>query len=192
MRDLNDPKAIEAVKYLLQWVGEDPDREGLLDTPKRFLKAWGEDFFAGYSEDPKEHLSRTFDEVGEYDSIVILRDIQFSSYCEHHLVPIIGVAHIGYIPEGRVVGISKLARVLDGYAKRFQVQERLTEQVSRAIEEVLQPKAVGVVIDAKHLCIGTRGADKPTSSMVTSSLRGAFRRDASARKEFFDLIKLKK
>ena len=189
IRDYTDPKAVEAIKYLMEWVGEDPNREGMLDTPKRFLKAWGNDFFTGYGEDPTEHLLRTFEEVGNYDSIIILKDIPFSSYCEHHLVPIIGVAHIGYIPNDRVAGISKLARVLDGYAKRFQVQERLTEQVSSAIEEVLQPKAVGVVINAQHLCISTRGASKPTSSMVTSSLKGAFFDNAMARKEFFDLIR---
>jgi GTP cyclohydrolase I len=189
VRDYTDPKAIEAIKYLMEWVGEDPNREGMLDTPKRFLKAWGNDFFMGYGEDPKEHLARTFEEVGNYDSIIVLKDIPFSSYCEHHLVPIIGTAHIGYIPNDRVAGISKLARVLDGYAKRFQVQERLTEQVSSAIEEILQPKAVGVVIEAQHLCISTRGANKPTSSMVTSSLKGAFFDNQMARKEFFDLIK---
>jgi GTP cyclohydrolase I len=188
-RDWTDPKALEAIKYLLEWAGEDPEREGLLDTPKRFLKAWGNDFFVGYGEDPKGHLERTFEEVGDYDSIIILKDIPFNSYCEHHLVPITGIAHIGYIPNNRVVGISKLARLLDGYARRFQVQERLTQQVADAIEEVLQPKAVGVVIDAKHLCISSRGANKPTSSMVTSSLKGAFRDDPMARKEFFDLIK---
>ena len=189
-KDYTDEKAIEAIKYLMQWVGEDTTREGLVDTPMRFLKAWGEDFFRGYEEDPADHLARTFEEVGEYNSIVILKDIPFSSYCEHHLVPIIGTAHIGYIPNNRVVGISKLARVLDGYAKRFQVQERLTEQVSSAIEKVLQPKAVGVVINAQHLCISTRGANKPTSSMITSSLKGAFFNDPMARKEFFDLIKV--
>jgi GTP cyclohydrolase I len=189
-KDYTDEKAIEAIKYLMQWVGEDTTREGLVDTPMRFLKAWGEDFFRGYEEDPADHLARTFEEVGEYNSIVILKDIPFSSYCEHHLVPIIGTAHIGYIPNNRVVGISKLARVLDGYAKRFQVQERLTEQVSSAIEKVLQPKAVGVVINAQHLCISTRGANKPTSSMITSSLKGAFFTDPMARKEFFDLIKV--
>lgn len=189
IRDYTDEKAIESIKYLLEWAGEDPNREGLLDTPKRFLKAWGGDFFTGYGEDPKEHLQRTFEEVGDYDSIIILKDIPFSSYCEHHLVPIIGTAHIGYIPNDRVVGISKLARLLDGYAKRFQVQERLTEQVSLAIEEVLKPKAVGVVINAQHLCISTRGASKPTSMMTTSSLKGAFKEDPMARKEFFDLVK---
>lgn len=189
IRDYTDEKAIESIKYLLEWAGEDPNREGLLDTPKRFLKAWGGDFFTGYGEDPKEHLQRTFEEVGDYDSIIILKDIPFSSYCEHHLVPIIGTAHIGYIPNDRVVGISKLARLLDGYAKRFQVQERLTEQVSLAIEEVLKPKAVGVVINAQHLCISTRGASKPTSMMTTSSLKGAFKDEPMARKEFFDLVK---
>lgn len=189
IRDYTDEKAIESIKYLLEWAGEDPNREGLLDTPKRFLKAWGGDFFTGYGEDPKEHLQRTFQEVGDYDSIIILKDIPFSSYCEHHLVPIIGTAHIGYIPNDRVVGISKLARLLDGYAKRFQVQERLTEQVSLAIEEVLKPKAVGVVINAQHLCISTRGASKPTSMMTTSSLKGAFKDEPMARKEFFDLVK---
>lgn len=192
MQDSNKPsdaQAIESIKTLMKWIGEDPSREGLLDTPNRFLKAWKNDFFSGYDEDPVDHLTRTFEEVGEYSSIVILKDIKFSSHCEHHLVPIIGTAHIGYIPNGRVVGISKLARVLDGYAKRFQVQERLTEQVASAIQQVLQPLAVGVVIDAKHMCIGTRGAFKPASSMVTSSLKGAFFDDPRARQEFFDLIR---
>jgi len=186
---VQDQEAIEAVKTLMKWVGEDPEREGLKDTPARFVKAWSADFFSGYKEDPVEHLRRTFEEVGEYDSIIILRDIDFSSYCEHHLVPIMGKAHIAYIPNGRVVGISKLARLLDGFARRFQVQERLTEQVASAIQEVLDPLAVAVVIDAQHLCIKTRGAHKPNSSMITSSLKGKFRTDPAARQELFDLIK---
>ncbi|HEY2779856.1 MAG TPA: GTP cyclohydrolase I FolE [Steroidobacteraceae bacterium] len=176
-----------AVKTLLRFAGDDPDREGLRDTPKRIVNAYG-DWFSGYSSDPGEYLRRTFEEVEGYDEMVVLRDISFESFCEHHMAPIIGRAHVGYLPSDRVVGISKLARVVDGYARRFQVQEKLTAQIAGCINEVLKPRGVGVVIDAVHQCMTTRGVHKRGVSMVTSKMLGTFRADASTRAEFLRFI----
>ena len=176
----------DAVRTLIRWAGDDPEREGLLDTPLRVARAWKE-YARGYEGDPAHHLSRTFDEVGGYDEIVLLKDIPFQSHCEHHLAPIIGKASIAYLPRNRVVGISKLARVLHGFARRLQVQERLTEEIAAAIERVLKPAGVGVVIEAVHLCTRMRGVAKQNSKMITSALRGLFRTDARTRAEFLDL-----
>ena len=180
-------EAQAAVRTLLLWAGDDPDREGLVDTPARVARAY-EEFFAGYAEDPVELLARSFEETDGYDEMVVLRDIRLESHCEHHLVPIIGRAHIAYIPDGRVVGISKLARVMEAYAKRLQIQEKLTAQVANTIEAVLKPKGVAVVIEAQHQCMTTRGIHKPGVSMVTSRMLGAFRDDASTRREFMAMI----
>ncbi|MBU8540753.1 GTP cyclohydrolase I FolE [Falsiroseomonas tokyonensis] len=180
-------EAEAAVRTLLLWAGDDPSREGLLDTPARVARAYGE-FFSGYETDPVELLARSFEETDGYDEMVVLRDIRLESHCEHHLVPIIGRAHIAYIPDGRVVGISKLARVLEAYAKRLQIQEKLTAQVANTIEQVLKPKGVAVVIEAQHQCMTTRGIHKPGVSMVTSRMLGAFRDDASTRREFLAMI----
>jgi GTP cyclohydrolase I len=176
-----------AVRTLLRWAGEDPSREGLLDTPKRVVKAYG-DWFSGYASDPGEYLRRTFEEVEGYDEMVILRDISFESYCEHHMAPIIGRAHVGYLPTDRVVGISKLARVVDGFARRFQVQEKLTAQIAGCINDILQPRGVGVVIDGVHQCMTTRGVHKRGVSMVTSKMLGTFREDPRTRSEFLRFI----
>ncbi len=180
-------EAEAAVRTLLRWAGDDPDREGLLDTPGRVTRAYGE-WFRGYAEDPEADLQRTFEEVEGYDEMVVLRDIRFESYCEHHLAPIIGKAHVGYMPTNRVVGISKLARVVDSFAKRLQVQEKMTAQIANAIHDVLQPKGVAVVIEAEHQCMSTRGVHKPGVSMVTSTMLGAFREDPSTRREFLAAI----
>ena len=179
--------AEEAVKTLLRWAGDDPLREGLRDTPKRVVDAYG-DWFSGYGSDPGDYLRRTFEEVEGYDEMVVLRDISFESFCEHHMAPIIGRAHVGYLPTDRVVGISKLARVVDGFARRFQVQEKLTSQIAGCINDVLQPRGVGVVIDAVHQCMTTRGVHKRGVSMVTSKMLGTFRADASTRAEFLRFI----
>ncbi len=176
-----------AVRTLLRWAGEDPSREGLLDTPKRVVKAYA-DWFSGYSSDPGDYLRRTFEEVEGYDEMVILRDISFESYCEHHMAPIIGRAHVGYLPTDRVVGISKLARVVDGFARRFQVQEKLTAQIAGCINDILQPRGVGVVIDGVHQCMTTRGVHKRGVSMVTSKMLGTFRDDPRTRSEFLRFI----
>ena len=176
-----------AVQTLLRWAGEDPRREGLRETPKRVVNAY-RDWFSGYSSDPGAYLRRTFEEVEGYDEMVVLRDISFESFCEHHMAPIIGRAHVGYLPSDRVVGISKLARVVDGYARRFQVQEKLTAQIAGCIDEVLKPRGVGVVIDAVHQCMTTRGVHKRGVSMVTSKMLGTFRADASTRAEFLRFI----
>src|SRR6202167_1293573 len=176
-----------AVQTLLRWAGDDPHREGLRETPTRVVDAY-DDWFSGYSIDPAEYLRRTFEEVEGYDEMVILRDIAFESFCEHHMAPIIGGAHVGYLPTERVVGISKLARVVDGYARRFQVQEKLTAQIASCINDVLKPRGVGVVIDAVHQCMTTRGVHKRGVSMVTSRMVGAFRADASTRSEFLRFI----
>jgi len=176
-----------AVQTLLRWAGEDPWREGLRETPKRVVNAY-RDWFSGYSSDPGAYLRRTFEEVEGYDEMVVLRDISFESFCEHHMAPIIGRAHVGYLPSDRVVGISKLARVVDGYARRFQVQEKLTAQIAGCIDEVLKPRGVGVVIDAVHQCMTTRGVHKRGVSMVTSKMLGTFRADASTRAEFLRFI----
>lgn len=182
-------QAEDAVRTLLRWAGEDPAREGLLDTPKRVVKAYG-DWFSGYATDPSEYLRRTFEEVAGYDEMIVLRDIEFSSHCEHHMAPIIGRVHVGYLPSSRVVGISKLARVVESYARRFQVQEKLTAQVAACIHDVLQPRGVGVVIDASHQCMTTRGVHKTGVSMVTSTMLGTFREDARTRAEFLQFIGL--
>ena len=179
--------AEEAVRTLLRWSGEDPAREGLLDTPKRVAKAY-QDWFSGYKLDPDEYLARTFKEVCGYDEMIVLRDIEFESHCEHHMAPIIGKAHIGYLPNGKVVGISKLARVVDAYARRFQVQEKMTAQIAGCIERVLQPIGVGVVIEGAHECMTTRGVHKRGVSMITSKMLGSFREDARTRAEFLQFI----
>lgn len=180
-------KAEEAVETLLLWAGEDPRREGLIDTPKRVASAY-EDWFSGYHEDPVMFLERTFEEVEGYDEMIVLRDISFESHCEHHMAPIIGVAHVGYLPSNKVVGISKLARVVEAFARRFQVQEKLTAQIANCIKDVLRPRGVGVVIDASHQCMTTRGIHKSGVSMVTSQMLGAFRKDARTRSEFLTMI----
>ena len=177
----------EAVRTLLRWTGEDPTREGLLDTPKRVARAWLE-YCQGYDEDPAVHLERRFEEVGGYDEIVLLKDIPFQSHCEHHMAPIIGVAHIAYLPTTFVVGISKLARVLHGYARRLQVQERLTAQVAECIWDNLQPEGVAVVIEASHACMTARGVRTPGVGMVTSRMMGVFRDDPRSRKEVMSLM----
>jgi GTP cyclohydrolase I len=187
--DVTREQAEEAVRTLLRWAGDDPAREGLIDTPKRVAKAY-RDWFSGYESDPAEFLLRTFEEVGGYDQMVVLRDIQFESHCEHHLAPIIGRAHVGYMPTNRVVGISKLARVVDGFARRLQVQEKLTAQIAHCIQETLQPAGVAVVIDASHECRTTRGVHKRGVSMVTSQMLGSFRDDARTRMEFLQFIGL--
>ena len=178
-----------AVRTLIGWAGDDPEREGLVDTPQRVAKAWRE-YFGGYHEDPSQHLLRTFDEVGGYDEIVLLRDIPFQSHCEHHLAPIIGAAHIAYLPRYRVVGISKLARVLHGFAKRLQVQERLTAEIADCIWENLKPLGVAVVIQASHACMTARGVHTPGVQMTTSRMMGVFRDDEKARREIMALIGL--
>ena len=183
-------QAEDAIKLLLRWAGDNPEREGLLDTPSRVAKAYKE-WFGGYTMKPEEYLKRTFEEVEGYDEMVILRDIEFESHCEHHMAPIIGVAHVGYIPNGRVVGISKLARVVEAYAKRLQVQEKMTAQIANCILDVLQPKGVGVVVVAKHECMTTRGVHKTGVSMVTSKLLGSFREDARTRAEFLQCVGMK-
>ncbi len=180
-------EAEQAVHTLLLWAGEDPSREGLQDTPKRVALAY-EDWFRGYKEDPVKYLQRTFEEVDGYDEMIVLRDITFESHCEHHMAPIIGKAHVGYLPNNKVVGISKLARVVEAFAKRFQVQEKMTAQIANCIQLVLNPKGVGVVIDASHQCMTTRGIHKSEVSMVTSQMLGSFRKDARTRDEFLRMI----
>lgn len=180
-------EAEAAVRTLLRWAGDDPEREGLRGTPDRVVRAY-EEWFAGYAQDPTEILQRTFEEVEGYDEMVVLRDIRFESYCEHHVAPIIGTAHVGYLPDHRVVGISKLARIVEAYAKRLQIQEKMTAQIANAIDEVLQPKGVGVVIEAAHQCMTTRGVHKPGVDMVTSTMLGAMRDNASTRREFLAMI----
>lgn len=182
-------QAQEAVRTLLRWAGEDPQREGLRDTPGRVVRAY-RDWFSGYLSDPAEYLRRTFEEVEGYDEMIVLRDIEFESHCEHHMAPIIGRAHVGYLPTNKVVGISKLARVVDGYARRFQVQEKLTAQIARCINDVLRPRGVGVVIDAAHQCMTTRGVHKRSVSMITSNMLGTFREDARTRAEFLRFIEV--
>lgn len=177
-----------AVKTLLLWAGDDPAREGLLETPQRVVKAY-EEFFRGYHENPAEILAKTFEDSTGYDEMVLLRGIDFESYCEHHLVPIIGVAHVGYIPTGRVVGISKLARVVDAFAKRLQIQEAMTVDIAHAIESSLSPRGVAVVLEAEHQCMSTRGVGKKGVSTKTSCMLGVFRSDQAARSEFLSLIR---
>ncbi|MBD0273383.1 MAG: GTP cyclohydrolase I FolE [Acetobacteraceae bacterium] len=180
-------EAEAAVRTLLRWACDDPEREGLRDTPKRVADAY-EEFFVGYSVDPVELLARSFEETDGYDEMVVLRDIRFESHCEHHMAPIIGRAHIAYLPDRRVVGISKLARVLEAFSKRLQIQERLTAQVANSIQDVLRPKGVAVVVDATHQCMTTRGVHRPGVTMVTSHMLGAFRTDPSTRREFLSII----
>ena len=186
-RAVTREQAEDAVRVLLRWSGEDPQREGLLDTPRRVVKAY-QDWFSGYTLDPDDYLQRTFEEVGGYDELIVLRDIDFESHCEHHMAPIIGKAHIGYLPDGKVVGISKLARVVEVYARRFQVQEKMTSQIADCIQRALSPRGVGVVIDATHECMTTRGIHKRGVSMITSKMLGGFRDDARTRAEFLRFI----
>ena len=180
-------EAEAAVRVLIGWAGDDPDRDGLVDTPGRVVRAY-EEFFGGYAVDPVDFLERTFEEIDGYDEMVVLRDIRLESYCEHHMVPIIGKAHVAYLPDHRVVGISKLARLVDAYAKRLQIQEKLTTQIANTIDTVLQPRGVGVVIEASHQCITTRGIHKSGVSMVTSRMIGAFRENDATRREFLSVI----
>ena len=180
-------EAKEAVRTLIRWAGDNPAREGLLDTPQRVIDAY-EEFYAGYKEDPNEILSKTFEEVADYDEIVLLKNMDFESHCEHHMVPIIGRAHIAYLPTKKVVGISKIARLLDVFAKRLQTQELMTKQIADAIEQALQPKGIAVIIDAKHECMTTRGVHKSGTTTVTSQMRGLFRTDPKSRAEIMQLI----
>jgi GTP cyclohydrolase I len=180
-------EAEQAVEILIRWAGDDPRREGLLSTPARVINAY-ESFFSGYGQDPVDLLQRTFEEIDGYDEMVLLREIRFESHCEHHMLPIIGRAHVAYLPKKRVVGISKLARVVEAYARRLQIQEKMTAQIANSINEVLEPQGVAVVIEAEHQCMTTRGVHKPGVAMVTSRMLGRFRSDASTRREFLALI----
>jgi GTP cyclohydrolase I len=180
-------EAEQAVRTLIRWAGDDPAREGLLDTPSRVVRAYQE-WFAGYGEDPENLLQRTFEEIGGYDEMVVLRDIRFTSHCEHHMAPIIGRAHVGYLPRQRVVGLSKLARLINVYAKRLQIQERMTVEIADALERTLQPVGVGVVIEGVHACMSTRGVNQHGSTMVTSRMLGAFRDQPETRQEFLSAI----
>jgi GTP cyclohydrolase I len=180
-------EAEAAIRTLLKWAGDDPSREGLRDTPERVARAF-EDWFSGYNEDPEEFLARTFEEVQGYDDMVVLKDIRFESHCEHHLAPIIGRVHIGYLPNNKVVGISKLARVVDTFARRLQVQETMNAQIAHCIQHVLEPKGVAVVIEATHQCMTTRGVHKPGVTMVTSTMSGEFRKNPLTRREFLAVI----
>lgn len=182
-------QAEEAVRTLLRWAGEDPTREGLLDTPSRVVKSYSE-FFSGYDQDPKEVLNRTFKEVEGYDEMIVLRDITFYSHCEHHMVPFTGRAHVAYIPTNKVIGLSKLARLVDLYARRLQVQEKLTAQIANSLTDILKPRGVAVVVEATHMCMTMRGVRKPGASMQTSQLTGLFRSDPRTRQEFFSLLKV--
>jgi GTP cyclohydrolase I len=180
-------QAEDAIRTLLRWAGDDPEREGLQDTPSRVVRSY-EEFFKGYEADPVEILERTFEETDGYDEMVLLRDIRFESHCEHHMAPIIGKAHVAYLPGRRVVGISKLARLVEAYAKRLQIQEKMTAQIANAIRNVLQPSGVAVVIEASHQCMTTRGIHKPGALMVTSRMLGAFRDNPATRREFLAMI----
>src|SRR5262245_43659776 len=182
--------AEDAVRTLIRWAGDDPDREGLRGTPGRVVRAY-EEWFWGYTEDPAEYLERTFEEVAGYDEVVVLRDIRFESHCEHHMAPIVGRVHIGYLPRNRVVGISKLARLVDAYARRMQIQERFTAQIANTLNEVLKPQGVAVVVDATHGCMTTRGVHKSAASLVTSRMLGVFRRQAQTRQEFLAALDLR-
>ena len=177
----------EAIRTLIRWTGDDPTREGLLETPDRVARAW-EEMSTGYQEDPVEFLKSTFEEIADYDEMVILRDIRMESHCEHHLMPIIGTVHIAYLPEKRVVGISKLARLVEVYAKRLQIQEKMTAQIANSLNDVLRPRGVGVIVNAVHHCMTTRGVHKPGVAMVTSQMLGAFRDDARTRREFLAIV----
>jgi GTP cyclohydrolase I len=188
MPKVTQEDAEAAVRVLIEWAGDDPKREGLLETPARVAKSYRE-LFAGYESDPKDYLAKTFEEVGGYDELVILKDIPVVSFCEHHMLPFIGRAHVGYLPSNRVVGISKLARVVRGFARRLQIQEKLTAQVAGAIQEILQPKGVGVVIVSEHSCMTMRGVNTPGTRLTTSHLMGEVRDDPRTRQEFFDLVR---
>jgi GTP cyclohydrolase I len=181
-------EAEEAVRVLIRWAGDNPAREGLLDTPARVVRSYKE-FFAGYQADPRELLMRTFSEVDGYDEMIVLKNIRFESYCEHHMVPIIGRAHVAYLPEHRVVGISKLARLVDAFAKRLQIQEKMTVQIADTLNEVLQPKGVAVMLEAAHQCMSTRGVHKAGTDLVTSRMLGSFRTDPSTRREFLSIVR---
>lgn len=181
-------EAEEAVRTLIKWAGDDPTREGLLDTPKRVTKSFSE-FFSGYEQNPDDILQRTFQEVEGYDEMIVLRDINFNSHCEHHMVPFTGVVHIAYIPSDKVLGLSKLARLVDVFAKRLQIQEKLTAQIANTLNDVLKPRGVAVVVEAKHMCMTMRGVQKTSSVMQTSHLLGLFRSDSRTRQEFFSLLK---
>ena len=183
-----EDEAMAAVRTLIEWAGDDPDREGLLDTPRRVGKAYRE-LFAGYETDPRAYLERTFEEVGSYDELVILKDIRVVSFCEHHMLPFLGKAHVGYLPRDRVVGISKLARVVHGFARRLQIQEKLTAQIAEAIHDILKPKGVGVVVVSEHSCMTMRGVNTPGSRLTTSRLLGEVRDDPRTRQEFFELVR---
>ena len=182
-------EAEAAVKTLISWAGDNPNREGLIETPKRVVKSY-EEFYSGYDQDPEEILSKVFEEVEGYDEIIIVKDIRLESHCEHHMVPILGKAHVAYIPDQRVVGISKLARVVDLYAKRLQTQETMTAQIADTIDRVLKPKGVAIVIDSAHQCMSSRGVHKTETSTVTSRMLGAFRENPKSRMEFMNLIAL--
>ena len=181
-------EAEAAIRTLLRWAGDDPDREGLRETPGRVARSYRE-LFAGYDNDPREYLRRTFEEVGGYDELVVLRDIRVVSFCEHHMLPVIGRAHVGYLPTNRVVGISKLARVVHGFGRRLQIQEKLTSEIARAIDDILAPKGVGVVIEAEHTCMTLRGVNTPGSTLTTSALLGELRDDPRTRQEFLELVR---
>jgi GTP cyclohydrolase I len=188
--DIQKPSRAEAeaaVRVLLRWTGDDPDREGLKATPSRVVRSY-EEFFSGYEQDPEEILNRTFEEIAGYDDMVVLRGIRFESYCEHHMVPIIGIAHIGYLPNNRVVGISKLARVLEIFSKRLQIQEKMTAEIANTIDRALKPQGVAVVIEGEHQCMTTRGVHRPGVNMVTSQMMGVFRDNEATRKEFLSII----
>ena len=188
MPKVTQEDAEAAVRVLIEWAGDDPNREGLLETPKRVAKSYRE-LFAGYESDPKDYLAKTFEEVAGYDELVILKDIPVVSFCEHHMLPFIGRAHVGYLPSNRVVGISKLARVVRGFARRLQIQEKLTAEVAGAIQEILKPKGVGVVIVSEHSCMTMRGVNTPGTRLTTSHLLGEVRDDPRTRQEFFDLVR---
>lgn len=181
-------EAEAAVRVLLRWAGEDPTREGLLETPARVARSYRE-LFAGYETDPRDYLERVFEEVGGYDELIVLRDIRFVSFCEHHMLPVVGRAHVGYLPTNRVVGISKLARVVHGFARRFQIQEKMTAEIAMAIDEVLQPHGVGVVVEAEHSCMTLRGVNTPGAALTTSRLMGVIRDDPRTREEFLRLAR---
>ncbi len=187
-RTITQSEAEAAVRVLIEWAGDDPDREGLLETPARVARSYRE-LFSGYATEPRAYMERTFEEVGGYDELVVLRDIPVVSFCEHHMLPVIGHAHVGYLPTDRVVGISKLARVVQGFARRLQIQEKLTAEIAGAIDQVLKPKGVGVVIEAEHSCMTLRGVNTPGSSLTTSHLTGVIRDDARTRQEFLRLAR---
>jgi GTP cyclohydrolase I len=187
-RKVTQEQAEAAVRTLIEWAGDDPNREGLLDTPGRVVRAYKE-LFSGYEVDPRDYMERTFEEVGGYDELVVLRDIRMVSFCEHHMLPFLGRAHIGYLPNNRVVGISKLARVVQGFARRLQIQEKLTAEIAEAIQEILQPRGVGVVIESEHSCMTMRGVNTPGSRLTTSRLTGVVRDDPRTRQEFLEFVR---